>query len=138
MSSRVLLVEDNLTEQQVLTWILNKMGLNVITANDGIEALQKIENYAPQLVILDIVLPRMNGYEVCRRLRSDPRTQNLPIVMCSAKKQEFDRYWGIKQGADAYLTKPYKTQEVVDTVNNLLPQTQQPVPVGTVRNSFNR
>ncbi|HBY77571.1 MAG TPA: two-component system response regulator [Cyanobacteria bacterium UBA11148] len=125
--STVLVVEDNLTQQQVLSWVLKKMGLTVIVANDGVEALEKVNIYSPDLVVLDIILPRMNGYEVCRRLRSDVKTQNLPVVMCSAKKEEFDRYWGIKQGANASLTKPYETEKIVETVKSLLQKTRQPV-----------
>ncbi|HBB35700.1 MAG TPA: two-component system response regulator, partial [Cyanobacteria bacterium UBA9273] len=92
--STVLVVEDNLTQQNILCWVLKQMGLKVIIANDGLEALEKIQNCHPELVILDIVLPHMNGYEVCRRLRSDPKSQTIPVIMCSAKKEEFDRYWG--------------------------------------------
>ncbi|HBL62627.1 MAG TPA: two-component system response regulator [Cyanobacteria bacterium UBA8803] len=123
--STVLVVEDNLTQQNILCWVLKQMGLKVIIANDGLEALEKIQNCHPELVILDIVLPHMNGYEVCRRLRSDPKSQTIPVIMCSAKKEEFDRYWGIKQGADAYLTKPYQAREIAATVKRLLNRDKQ-------------
>jgi twitching motility two-component system response regulator PilH len=62
----------------------------------------------------------MNGYELCRRLKSDPKTQNVPVVMCSSKGEEFDRYWGMKQGADAYIAKPFQSIELLGTVKQLL------------------
>ena len=74
----------------------------------------------PDLVVLDIVMPKMNGYEVCRKLKTDPKTQNVPVVMCSSKGEEFDRYWGMKQGADAYVVKPFQPKELVATVKQLL------------------
>lgn len=125
--STVLIVEDDLTQRQLLSMLLKKLGLSVIAAVDGVEALEKVEQYSPELIILDIIMPRMNGYEVCRRLRSDVKTEKLPVVMCSAKKEEFDRYWGIKQGADAYLSKPCHPQELVETVQKLLNRDRQAV-----------
>ncbi len=95
-------------------------GLNVIVANDGIEALEKVHSYRPTLVILDIVLPKMNGYEVCRRINKNKETQSLSVVMFTAKSEEFDFYWGSKQGADAYVSKLCDPQLLIDTVNQLL------------------
>lgn len=118
--STVLIVEDNVTQQQLLCWVLKKMGLTVIIASDGLEALEKVQIHSPELVILDIVLPHMNGYEVCRRIRADSKTQKLPVIICSAKKEEFDLYWGMKQGADAYLTKPFQAKEIASTVKSFL------------------
>jgi twitching motility two-component system response regulator PilH len=62
----------------------------------------------------------MNGYEVCRKLKTDPKTQNVPVIMCSSKAEEFDRYWGMKQGADAYIVKPFQPKELVATIKQLL------------------
>ncbi len=118
--SNVLVVEDSLTQRQMISDLLKKSGLTVTVANDGVEALEKIQAQPPQIVILDIVMPRMNGYEVCRRLKSDPKTQNVLVVMCSSKGEEFDRYWGMKQGADAYIAKPFQPTELVGTVKQLL------------------
>ena len=69
---------------------------------------------------MDIVMPRMNRYELCRRLKSDPKTQNVPVVTCSSKGEEFDRYWGMKQGADDYIAKPFQPVELIGTVKQLL------------------
>jgi twitching motility two-component system response regulator PilH len=100
--------------------LLRDCGLNVTVATDGVEALEFIQGRCPDLVVLDIVMPKMNGYEVCRRLKADPKTQNVPVVMCSSKGEEFDRYWGMKQGADAYIAKPFQPKELIGTVKQLL------------------
>ncbi|AFZ27579.1 response regulator with CheY-like receiver domain and winged-helix DNA-binding domain [Cylindrospermum stagnale PCC 7417] len=118
--STVLIVEDSIAQREMITDLLKASGLTVIHAGDGVEALEAIQSAAPDLVVLDIVMPRMNGYELCRRLKSDPKTQNVPVVMCSSKGEEFDRYWGMKQGADAYIAKPFQPTELVGTVKQLL------------------
>ena len=118
--STVLVVEDSVTQREMITDLLKGSGLNVSIATDGVEALEHIEGHRPDLVVLDIVMPRMNGYEVCRRIKADPRTQDVPVVMCSSKGEEFDRYWGMKQGADAYIAKPFQPTELVGTVKQLL------------------
>ncbi|HEY9700469.1 MAG TPA: response regulator [Trichocoleus sp.] len=118
--STVLVVEDSVSQREMISDLLRKSGLNVTIAGDGVEALEKIQGHCPDLVVLDIVMPKMNGYEVCRRLKSDPKTQNVPVVMCSSKGEEFDRYWGMKQGADAYIAKPFQPTELVGTVKQLL------------------
>ncbi|MBD1881134.1 response regulator [Coleofasciculus sp. FACHB-T130] len=123
----VLVVEDSHTQREMISRLLQESGLSVTVACDGVEALEQMEGNCPDLVVLDIVLPRMNGYEVCRKIRADSKTQKVAVVMCSAKREEFDRYWGMKQGADAYISKPFEPHELVGTVKQLLRET-------TVRN----
>ncbi|MFE1747004.1 response regulator transcription factor [Coleofasciculus sp. H7-2] len=123
----VLVVEDSHTQREMISRLLQDSGLSVTVACDGVEALEQMEGNCPDLVVLDIVLPRMNGYEVCRKIRADSKTQKVAVVMCSAKREEFDRYWGMKQGADAYISKPFEPHELVGTVKQLLRET-------TVRN----
>jgi twitching motility two-component system response regulator PilH len=118
--SKVLVVEDSLAQRQMISDLLKGSGLNVSVACDGVEALEHIEKSSPDLVVLDIVMPRMNGYEVCRRIKQDPKTKNVPVVMCSSKGEEFDRYWGMKQGADAYIAKPFEPVELIGTIKQLL------------------
>ena len=119
--STVLVVEDSVAQREMIIDLLKGNGLKVTVASDGVEALAYIHGeLLPDLVVLDIVMPRMNGYEVCRRIKSDPATQNLPVVLCSSKGEEFDRYWGMKQGADAYIAKPFQPTELVGTVKQLL------------------
>ncbi len=118
--SSVLVVEDSPAQREMIKDLLKESGLSVTIASDGVEAIESIQDNRPDLVVLDIVMPRMNGYEVCRRIKQDPKTQDVPVVMCSSKGEEFDRYWGMKQGADAYIAKPFQPTELVGTVKQLL------------------
>lgn len=118
--STVLVVEDSITQRELISDLLKGTGLNVVVAIDGQDAIDQLLSISPDVVVLDIVMPRMNGYEVCRRIKSDPKTQNVPVVMCSSKGEEFDRYWGMKQGADAYIAKPFQPTELIGTVKQLL------------------
>jgi twitching motility two-component system response regulator PilH len=118
--SKVLVVEDSPPQREMIAGLLRDSGMDVMTAVDGEEGLAAARAQMPNLVVLDIVMPRMNGYEVCRQLKQDPATQKIPIVMCSSKGEEFDRYWGIKNGADAYIAKPFQPQELVGTIKQLL------------------
>lgn len=118
--STVLVVEDSPAQREMITDLLRDSGLEVAVATDGVEAWDQIQSHRPDLVVLDIVMPRMNGYELCRRLKNNPTTQGVPVVMCSSKGEEFDRYWGMRQGADAYISKPFQPTELVGTVKQLL------------------
>jgi twitching motility two-component system response regulator PilH len=118
--STVLVVEDSVTQREMIEDLLKGSGLTVKTAGDGVEALEQMQGNCPDIVVMDIVMPRMNGYELCRRIKTDPKTERIPVVMCSSKGEEFDRYWGMKQGADAYIAKPFQPQELVGTVKQLL------------------
>ncbi len=118
----ILVVDDDLQQQLIFFKILKNIGLNVIFADDGVEALEQAQRYSPDLVILDIILPKMNGYEVCRRLKSDTKNQKLAVIMCSNKKEDCDHYWGIKQGADAYISKPCCPKNLVSIIQYFLQQ----------------
>lgn len=118
--STVLVVEDSATQREIISGFLKDKGLKVTVASDGIEALEKVAANRPDVVLLDVVMPRMNGYEFCRRLKSNPKTNQIPVVMCSSKTQEIDRYWGLKQGADAYIAKPFHPSELVRILKQLL------------------
>ena len=117
---KILVVEDSLPTREMIRESLKSNGLGVEIAKDGLEAIEILQGYSPDLVLLDIVMPRMNGYELCRHLKSDPKTQNIPVVMCSAKREQFDRYWGMKQGADDYIVKPFSVSELIGKIENLL------------------
>ncbi len=118
--SKILVVEDSLTQRQFILDILKGSSLTVTVANDGIEALEQIQLSCPDIVVLDVVMPRMNGYELCRKIKTDPKTQNVRVVMCSSKGEEFDLHWGMKQGADAYIVKPFQPKEFLGTLKQLL------------------
>lgn len=117
---KVLIVDDSMTQRQLMSSVLEQFGLTVLVATDGVEAWEQIQQVQPDIVVLDIIMPRMNGYEVCRKIKTDPSIHNLPVVLCSSKTEEFDRYWGMKQGADAYLAKPFQPKELLSTIQKLL------------------
>lgn len=116
----VLIVDDSPTLREMVSDQLRRSGFNVIQAVDGEEAINKIQASVPDLVITDIVMPRKNGYELTRWIKSEPSMKHVPVVMCTTKSEEFDVYWGMKQGADAYITKPYHPPDLIDAVNRLL------------------
>lgn len=116
----VLVVDDSQTVRQMLSELLHQGGLTVIEAANGVEAKEKIQAKVPDLVITDLIMPEMNGYELCRWIKNTPSAQHVPVLICSTKDQEFDRYWGMKQGADAYITKPFQPSEMLKTVKQLL------------------
>ncbi len=118
--SVVLVVDDSAAAREMLSTELQDCGFRVILAVDGAEAMEKINVTLPALVITDLIMPRLNGYELCRHIKNDPRTQHVPVIMCSTKAEEFDRYWGMKQGANAYITKPYQPKDMINAVKYLL------------------
>ena len=116
----VLGVEDMVAEQDMMSHYVEESGYTVIRANDGREALAKVMNQKPDLIITDLVMPEMNGLELCRSLRKNPDTKHLPIIACTCKNQELDRLWGIKQGVNLYITKPYTREELIQGIKSLL------------------
>jgi CheY-like chemotaxis protein len=103
----VLIVDDSPTGRQAATSLLQQRGYAVVTAADGEQALERVAAAPPRVILLDIVLPKMNGYQVLRQLKAAPATTGIKIILLSSKSQESDRYWGLKQGADDYIAKPY-------------------------------
>ncbi len=114
LKNKVLIVDDCQIVRKLCSHILAKMGFNVKLASNGLDALEKVKLYHPDLVILDIVMPEMNGYQVCRQIKSQPQTMDIPVVFCSSKSTEVDVYWAMKQGADGYLSKPVKKYELME------------------------
>jgi CheY-like chemotaxis protein len=117
--STVLVVEDSLAQRECISNQLQWSGLDVIEACDGIDALEKIQTNNPDLILLDIVMPRMDGYGVCRLLKANPETQNIPVVFLTARVQNFDLSWGLKN-AEAYLGKPWRPKELINTIKRLI------------------
>ena len=117
---KILVVEDEADIRELLRYSLNQEGYAVEEAADGAEALERIARRAPDLVMLDLMLPRMSGLEICRRLRSDPETARLPVIVVTAKGAEVDRVLGLEMGADDYVVKPFSPREVVARVKALL------------------
>lgn len=120
MSSKTILVVDD--EPYILrsvSFVLEREGYEVATASEGESALAKIRELHPQLVFLDIMLPKKNGYEVCAAIKEDPMLADVHVVMLSAKGQQIDRERGLLGGADAYMTKPFSPKEIVEYVQNV-------------------
>lgn len=128
MEKKILVIEDDPATSRLVDYSLRHEGYQVITASNGLEGVRKALSEAPDLVILDVMLPGMDGFEICHRLRSEPTTANLPILMFSAKAQEIDKETGIKVGADDYLTKPAAPAEIVSRVEKLLAKKKHAVP----------
>jgi two-component system phosphate regulon response regulator PhoB len=118
--TRILVVEDEEALSTLLDYNLRQENFDVAVASDGEEALVKIDEAAPDIVILDWMLPKISGIEVCRRLRSKPETKNIPVIMLTARSEEADRIRGLETGADDYLTKPFSTNELVARVRAVL------------------
>jgi twitching motility two-component system response regulator PilH len=117
----VLVVEDQRAQREMIVSLLEKDGLRVMAAGDGDEALALVRaGQIPDLVVMDVVMPRMNGYQLVRQLRDYPQTSQVPVLMCSSKGETFDKHWGLKQGADAYIVKPFDPQDLLGTVRHLL------------------
>lgn len=116
----ILIVDDSPTAREMVSSQLRQSGFKVLEAEDGEAAIASIQAHTPNLVVTDIVMPRKNGYELTRWIKNNPATQHIPVVMCTSKSEEFDIYWGMKQGADAYITKPYHPPDLINAVKQLL------------------
>lgn len=110
---KVLIVDDSPTERYFLTDILVKNGFSVSTAENGEEAMTKIKADKPHLILMDVVMPGQNGFQVTRAISRDPDTQDVLIIICTSKNQETDRIWGLRQGARDYVVKPVDPQELL-------------------------
>ena len=113
---KVLIVDDSPTERYFLTDILVKQGFSVSTAESGEEALLKIKADKPELILMDVVMPGQNGFQVTRSIARDPETQHIPIIICTSKGQETDRIWGLRQGARDYIVKPVDPAELLSKI----------------------
>jgi DNA-binding response OmpR family regulator len=116
----ILVVDDSPTDLRLVTAPLQQKGYRVITAVDGEEALARVAQDRPDLIVLDVVLPRKNGFQVCRQLKSTPATQDIKVLLLTSKSQESDRFWGLKQGADGYLTKPFDDEALLANVRSFV------------------
>jgi twitching motility two-component system response regulator PilH len=112
----VLIVDDSPTDQHVISEMLKKHGFETMVANDGEEAINMAESAHPDVILMDVVMPGMNGFQATRKLSKNPATSAIPVVMVTTKDQETDRVWGLRQGAVEYLMKPIGDDELVAAV----------------------
>ena len=116
----ILVVDDSPTEQHVLKSILDKAGFQVETASDGQEGIEQAKRIKPDLILMDVVMPVLNGFQATRKLNDDAETANIPVIMVTTKDQETDKRWGLRQGADDYLVKPVSAEDLLQRVRAVL------------------
>src|SRR5258708_10327727 len=117
---RVLIADDSPLVLRMIEKMLAAAGYSVLTARDGLEAIEKAMAEGVDLVILDVMLPMMNGYQACRLLKTEPSTKSVPVVILTSKDQAGDRFWGLETGADYYITKDSEPQRILELVKNIL------------------
>lgn len=124
-SRRILIVEDEESLLKLESILLSSRGYQVAGVKDGLAALKALAEESFDLVLLDIMMPGIDGFEVCRRIRENPLTREIPVVMLTAKKSAADQAKGVEVGADAYITKPFKSVKIMDMIDGLLVKRHQ-------------
>ena len=113
---KILLVDDSKTELHVLSELLTKKGYQVKTAENGEEAMRRLQEEKPDLILMDVVMPGQNGFQLTRAITRDPLFANVPVIICTSKNQETDRVWGMRQGARDYVVKPVNPDELLSKI----------------------
>lgn len=119
-SKRIMIVDDSPTEQKIISKAISQPDILITIASDGEEAYQKAISEKPDLIILDVMMPVMDGFQTCRKIKSSPELKHIPIIMLTSKKEKSDEFWGKKQGADIYIRKPFKPQDLIDAISTKL------------------
>lgn len=125
--ARILIVDDSPSQLAGIRRIVEKLGHEVLIAEDGAEGVERAKAELPDLILMDVVMPNLNGFQATRAITRDPLTKHIPVVMVTTKDQETDRVWGMRQGAKAYLSKPFTEQELTDAIATLMPRAE-PAP----------
>ena len=120
---KILVVDDEIYIVHILDFSLGMEGYEVVTALDGEQALEKMKSERPDLIVLDIMMPKLDGYEVCKSVKGNPDTAHIPVILLSAKGRNVDQKLGFDVGADDYITKPFSPRKLVERINQLLGQT---------------
>jgi len=118
--TKILIVDDSATDQAVVEAVLKNNGYDTILANNAKEGIQKARAEKPDLILMDVVMPEMNGFQATRELSKDPETASIPIIIITSKDQETDRVWGMRQGASDYMVKPIDGEDLMAKVKTLL------------------
>lgn len=126
MAKRILVVDDERHIVRLIQVNLERAGYEILTAFDGVEALEKVSQDNPDMLVLDVMMPRMDGFEVLRNLKADPRTESIPVIMLTAKAQDADIFRGWQTGVDAYLTKPFNPRELLVFVERIFLAAEKP------------
>ena len=118
--ANILIVDDSPTETHILSTMLEKHGYTVSTADSGEVGVERAKTDKPDLILMDVVMPGMNGFQAARQISSDPETSSIPIIIVSTKDQETDRMWGLRQGAKDYVTKPADEKQLIGKIKALI------------------
>jgi len=113
---KILIVDDSPTERHVLTDMLSKSGFDVVASDNGEDAIQKAKVLKPDLILMDVVMPGLNGFQATRAISRDPETRLIPIILCTSKSQETDKIWGMRQGARDYIVKPVDRATLLEKI----------------------
>jgi twitching motility two-component system response regulator PilH len=116
MTHRILVVDDSATERQAIVSPLAREGFQVVAASDGDEAIAQLEQSPFDVLVLDVVMPGKNGFQLCRQIRKDGRWSGMPIVLVTSKDGDADKFWGMKQGASEYITKPFSSDDLLAAI----------------------
>jgi twitching motility two-component system response regulator PilH len=116
---KILIVDDSPTERHYLSEILSRGGFDVVTSDSGDDALQKARSLRPDLILMDVVMPGMNGFQATRAITRDEVTKNIPVLICTTKSQETDRIWGLRQGARDYMVKPVQSDALLKKIETM-------------------
>jgi twitching motility two-component system response regulator PilH len=119
--ANILIIDDSPTDVRVFTTLLERAGYQVDSVGNAEEGIERVRSRLPDLVIMDVIMPGMNGFQATRTLTRDPVTATVPIVMITTKSMETDRVWGLRQGARAFITKPVNEKDLLACINDLLP-----------------
>lgn len=116
----ILIIDDSPTELHLFQSMLEKSGFETLVADSGEEGIRQAESARPDCILMDVVMPGMNGFQATRKLTQDPRTSSIPVIMITTKDQETDRIWGMRQGAVEYIVKPIGQKELVGKINSVM------------------
>jgi len=120
MSKLILIVEDSQTDRHIAESVCTSNGYSVITTDEGEKALVMAAEQKPDLILLDVILPKQNGFQICRQLKKGPETSEIKVIMVTSKSQPSDKFWGMKQGADEYISKPYDEAELLAAIQKFI------------------
>jgi len=118
--AKILIVDDSPTQMANMTKIVESHGHQTVSASNGLEGVEKAKAEKPDLILMDVVMPELNGFQATRKITKDPETQNIPVILVTTKDQTTDKVWGERQGAKGYLVKPVQEKELIAKINELL------------------
>ena len=118
--ARILIVDDSPSQLMGIRRLVEKLGHEALTAEDGAAGVEAAKRELPDLILMDVVMPNLNGFQATRAISKEPTTAHIPIVLVTTKDQETDKVWGMRQGAKAYITKPFTENQLVEVINQLL------------------